>query len=113
MLPVDGKPGEALRREHPFLTVDIVPEGSYGDAAGVVTVGIGAYWLVLAELTDELAFNLTQALWHPATRKLLDQSGTLGRRIRMEHALLGLPIPLHPGAERYYAGMRDVDRRAE
>lgn len=113
MLPVDGKPGEALRREHPFLTVDIVPEGSYGDAAGVVTVGIGAYWLVLAELEDELAFGITKALWHTATRKLLDQSGPLGRRIRMEHALVGLPIPLHPGAERYYAGTHDPDRRVE
>jgi TRAP transporter TAXI family solute receptor len=113
MLPVDGKPGEVLRREHPFLTVDIVPEGSYGDAAGVVTVGIGAYWLVLADLEDDLAFSLTQALWHPATRKLLDQSGTLGRHIRMEHALVGLPIPLHPGAERYYAGAHDLDRRVE
>jgi hypothetical protein len=113
MLPVDGKPGEVLRREHPFLTVDIVPEGSYGDTAGVVTVGIGAYWLVLAELEEELAFGITQALWHPATRKLLDQSGTLGRRIRIEHALLGLPIPLHPGAERYYAGTREPDGRAE
>jgi TRAP transporter TAXI family solute receptor len=113
MLPVDGKAGEALRREHPFLTVDIVPEGSYGDAASVVTVGIGTYWLILAELEEELAFGITQALWHPATRKLLDQSGTVGQRIRMEHALVGLPIPLHPGAARYYAEARDLERRVE
>jgi uncharacterized protein len=113
MLPVDGEAGEALRRDHPFLTVDVVPEGSYGDAPGVVTVGIGTYWLVLAELADELAFGITKSLWHTATRKLLDQGGPIGRRIRKEHALVGLPIPLHPGAERYYAGLHDLDRRAE
>ena len=113
LLPVDGKAGEALRRAHPFLTVDIITEGSYGDAAGVVTVGIGTYWLVLAALKEELAFGITQALWHPATRRLLDQSGPLGRRIRIENALLGLPILLHPGAERYYAGAHDLDRRTE
>jgi TRAP transporter TAXI family solute receptor len=113
MLPVIGEAGEKLRREHPFLTVDIVPEGSYGDAAAAVTVGIGTYWLVLAGLDDELAFGITKSLWHDATRKLLDQGGQLGRRIRVEHALVGLPIPIHPGAERYYAGAHDPERRVE
>ncbi len=113
LLPVDGDDGAALRNENPFLTVDVIPEGSYGNAAAVVTVGIGTYWLVLADLDDELAFGIASALWHKSTRKLLDQGGTLGRRIRMESALLGLPIPLHPGAERYYARTRDLDRRVE
>lgn len=113
LLPVDGEWGAALRSENPFLTVDVIPEGSYGGAAGVVTVGIGTYWLVLADLDDELAHDLASALWHKSTRKLLDQGGVLGRRIRMDTALLGLPIPLHPGAERYYAATRDLGRRAE
>jgi hypothetical protein len=106
LLPVDGDIGEVLRREYPFLTVDIIPQGSYGDSAAVVTVGIGTYWLVLDELDDELAYNITKALWHSATRKLLDQGGVLGRRIRLEQALLGLPIPIHAGAWRYYTEVR-------
>jgi len=113
LLPVDGEGGETLRREHPFLTVDIVPEGSYGDGAAAVTVGIGTYWLVLAELDADLVHDITMALWHAATRKLLDQGGPLGRRIRMDHALIGLPIPLHPGAERYYGQTYDLQRRTE
>jgi hypothetical protein len=111
-LPVDGSAGEILRREHPFLTVDIIPEGTYGDSGAVVTVGIGTYWLVLDELGDELAYSITKALWHTATRKLLDQGGLLGRRIRLEHALLGLPIPVHDGALRYYTETRDQGETA-
>jgi TRAP transporter TAXI family solute receptor len=113
LLPVDGDAGEALRREQPFLTVDLVAADSYGTAASVVTVGIATYWLVLAELDDDLVHGITQALWHPATRKLLDRGGPLGRRIRVEDALVGLPIPLHPGAERYYATTYDLERRTE
>jgi hypothetical protein len=113
LLAVDGDKGEALRREYPFATVDIVPERSYGDAAGVVTVGIGTYWLVLDQLEDDLAYGLTKALWHEATRKLLDQGGPLGRRIRVENALVGLPIPIHAGAARYYAEARELKQPAD
>ena len=40
--------------------------------------------------------------WIESTRKLLDSSLPEGRRIRLESALEGLAVPLHPGAERYY-----------
>ncbi len=113
LLPVEGDKGEALRRDHLFATVDVVPERSYGDAAGVVTVGIGTYWLVLAELDDDLAHGLTKALWHDSTRKLLDQGGPLGRRIRFENALVGLPIPVHAGAARYYTEAREPKEPAD
>lgn len=107
LLPVVGDEASTLRGTYPFLTVDVIPENSYGGNAGTVTVGIGTYWLVLAELDDKLVHDITAALWHPATRKLLDQGSPIGRRIRLEQALVGLPIPVHAGAERFYGAPRD------
>ena len=107
LLPVAGDEASALRSAYPFLTVDVVPENSYGANPATVTVGIGTYWLVLAELEDNLVHDITAALWHPATRKLLDQGSPIGRRIRLEQALVGLPLPVHAGAERFYAEPRD------
>lgn len=107
LLPVVGEEASTLRTTYPFLTVDIIPENSYGAHPATVTVGIGTYWLVLAELEDNLVHDITAALWHPATRKLLDQGSPLGRRIRIEQALVGLPLPVHAGAERFYAELRD------
>ena len=37
-----------------------------------------------------------------STRKLLDSGHAKGRDIRLETALTGVGIPLHPGAERFY-----------
>jgi len=109
LLPVLGDEGSTLRSAYPFLTVDIIPENSYGQNPATVTVGIGTYWLALAELEDNLVHDITAALWHPATRKLLDKGSPLGRRIRIEQALVGLPIPVHAGAERFYAEPRPRD----
>ncbi len=50
---------------------------------------------------------MTKSLWHPATRELLDEAGPIGRQLRRETALTSLPIPLHPGAARYYAETAD------
>ena len=107
LLPVAGDEASTLRSTYPFLTIDIIPENSYGPNPATVTVGIGTYWLVLADLEDNLVHDITAALWHPATRKMLDQGSPIGRRIRIEQALAALPLPVHPGAERYYAEPRN------
>lgn len=102
LIPVDGEPAQKLRETYSFLTVDVVPQNTYRDVPSVVTIGVGALWLVSADMDDELVYGITRALWHRTTRKLLDEGSPLGRKIRVETALNGLPIPLHPGAERFY-----------
>jgi TRAP-type uncharacterized transport system substrate-binding protein len=113
LLPVEGARAEALRRDYPFLTIDIIPADTYRNVPTAITVGIGTYWLVLADLDDALVYGVTQALWHQSTRKLLDESSPMGRRIRIENALVGLPLPLHPGAARYYEGARQQPNRSQ
>ncbi len=103
LLPVLGEKIAAMRADNPFLTIDIIPAGTYPGTEAVVTVGIGTIWVVREDLEPELAYGLTKALWHPNTRKLLDAGHPIGREIRVDTALSGLPIPLHPGAAKYYA----------
>jgi hypothetical protein len=102
LLPITDAPGDAFRVKYPFLSVDVIPKSVYAGIEPTVTVGLGVLWLVNAELDEALAHDITQALWHPATRKLLDESNPIGRKIRVETALFGIPIPLHAGAARYY-----------
>jgi TRAP transporter TAXI family solute receptor len=108
LLPIDGEPAQKLRESYPFLTVDVIPAGSYRGVPGVVTLGVGALWVVSADLDEELVYGITRALWHKSTRKLLDEGSPLGRKIRVETALNGVPIPLHPGAERFYGELNQA-----
>ena len=66
------------------------------------TLSVGAQWLVSADLSDDLVYGLTRALWHDNTRRLLDNGHPKGREIQKVSALDGLVVPLHPGARRYY-----------
>ncbi|HYW33746.1 MAG TPA: TAXI family TRAP transporter solute-binding subunit [Candidatus Bathyarchaeia archaeon] len=105
LLPItDGKIAD-LRRGYSFLSVDIIPADTYQGVAQTSTVGIGVIWLVAASLDENLVFQLTQALWNKANRRLLDETGSLGRQVLPGSALQAVPIPIHPGAQRFYAQM--------
>jgi len=103
LLPVGGEKIAQLRLDHDFLSVDVIPAESYRGAAITSTVGIGIIWLVSADLDEPLAHDLTEALWNKENRRLLDETGSLGRQVRPGAALQAIPVPVHPGAQRFYS----------
>jgi len=102
LLPIDAAVAADLRKIYPHLQLDVIPAGTYAGTIEAMTLGIGAIWIAAAALDSDLIYGITRALWHPSTGKVLDEQ-PLGRQIRVETATIGLPVPLHPGAERYYA----------
>ena len=105
LLPVQGDKIATLRRDYDFLSVDVIPADSYEGVSTTSTLGLGVLWLVAASQDETLIYDLTKSLWNKANRKLLDESGALGRQVKPGAALQAIPIPLHPGAQRYYAEM--------
>ncbi|MDX6750782.1 TAXI family TRAP transporter solute-binding subunit [Geminicoccaceae bacterium 1502E] len=102
LVPIKGPEADRLVREHAYLAFDIIPFGVYGNGRSVETLGVGAQWIVRADLEEELAYELTRALWHPVTGDILREGHPRGRDITLQTALEGIAIPLHPGAERFY-----------
>jgi len=102
ILPITGKAAKNVVTFYPFFTKSIIPEGTYEGVGEVATISIGAQLLVAARIEDDIVYQITAALWHENARRLLDNGHAKGRDIRIETALDGLAVPLHPGAERYY-----------
>ncbi len=102
LLPLEGVRAETLARRLPFYTPALIPEGAYRDVAATPTLGVGAIWVVNRLVEEELVHGITRALWHPNVRAVLDAGHPRGSSIRIETALQALPVPLHPGAERFY-----------
>jgi TRAP transporter TAXI family solute receptor len=102
LVPIDGPEADNLVKQYGFLASDEIPDGVYKNVAGVKTVSVNSIWATSSKQPDQLIYNITAALWHPSTRKLLDSGHAKGRDIRFETAVKGLGIPLHAGADKFY-----------
>jgi TRAP transporter TAXI family solute receptor len=102
LLPIDGETAERLIAENPFFSKGFISAGTYRTVRNIETLNVRALWVASANLDDDLVYGITRALWHTRNRKLLDNAHPDGLGIQLETALVGLSIPLHPGAERYY-----------
>lgn len=104
VIPVDPAKIAALAEEFPFYTEVVVPGGSYrGNDADVVTPAVMAMLVVPEELDEELVYQMTKNLFEQ--RQVIIDTHDRGNDIKLETALDGMPIELHPGAKRYYDEM--------
>jgi hypothetical protein len=83
-----------------------IPGGVYeGIDADTMTPAVTAYFVVSSDLSEDLVYGITKALWNDNTRMMLDNGHAKGKLIRPETALNGmesLGVPMHPGAEKFY-----------
>lgn len=109
LVPISGAPAEKLLETYPFFSRDFISPGTYPNVGAVETLSVGAQWLVSSDVSEELVYQLTKALWHENTKRLLGGGHPKGALIRIETALAGLSVPLHSGAERYYREVGVLD----
>jgi uncharacterized protein len=84
----------------PFVAATI-PAGTYeGQAEDVPTVAITNILVTHDGVTDEVAYEMTKQLFENLDE--MTAAHAAARAISAENGPKGLPIPLHPGAERYY-----------
>ncbi|OYD53962.1 C4-dicarboxylate ABC transporter [Thauera propionica] len=78
-----------------------VPANTYeGQTADVDTVAINNLLVTHEKVSDEVAYQMTKSIFDNLER--LGTSHSAARQIKLEKAAEGLPIPLHPGAEKFY-----------
>ncbi len=102
LVPITGKEAETLRQTYPFFAEETVPAGTYFNVPATRTLSVGAQWLVTDAVDPELVYQITRALWHKNTAKMLSRGHPKGSLITIDTAISGLGVPLHDGARRYY-----------
>jgi TRAP transporter TAXI family solute receptor len=79
----------------------VIPAGTYeGQDIDVATVAINNLLVTHAKVPDELVYQMTKLMFDNLTR--LGTAHSAAMDINLKTATQGLPIPLHPGAERFY-----------
>jgi TRAP transporter TAXI family solute receptor len=94
LVPITGAWIEQLRQQYPFLQSVLVPAGSYpGQTAPLQTVGVDLVLACRADLDHDVVYRLSKAYFEGLQRS--------APATDLERAP-ATPIPLHPGAARYY-----------
>jgi hypothetical protein len=103
LIPVGDDVLAKMRESSTSYRRSVIPSGTYpGISVETPSIGFDALWIVSADAPDDLIYAITKALWNDATQRLLETRDPLGKQVRLEDALDGVSIPLHPGAKRYY-----------
>jgi len=83
----------------PFVSAEI-PANTYGGQTAAVNTAAVVNYLVTHEgVKEELVYQMTKNIFENLGE--LGAAHSAGKAIKLEGALEGMPIPLHPGAARY------------
>jgi len=84
----------------PFIPV-IIPANTYaGQDKDVPTAAVVNYLVTSSNVSDDIAYRMTKLIFESLGE--LANAHVAGKEIKLEHAAEGSPVPLHPGAIRYY-----------
>jgi hypothetical protein len=101
MVPVASAEGDALRRKYPFYTLERIPANTYkGQEREVVTPAVMAMMVAKADLPEDLVYRFTKAIFDNINQ--FHAAHAAAKNLKLETALNGMPIPLHPGAQRFF-----------
>jgi len=79
----------------------MIPAGTYdGQDADVPTAAITNILVSHEKVSDDVAYQMTKLIFENLNH--LSSAHSAAKDIKLETATEGLPIPLHPGAERFY-----------
>jgi TRAP transporter TAXI family solute receptor len=99
LMSIDGPPVEALRREYPFFRLARIPAATYANQLdSVYTIGTDVLMVCRDDLEEGTAYELTKQFFDTLSRLRPPDS----LRLMNLDSAAATPIPLHPGAARYF-----------
>src|SRR5438067_4066348 len=84
----------------PFVAVKIPANTYNGQDKDVPTAAVINYLVTSSAVSDDLAYQMTKLIYDSLPE--LAKAHAAGKEIKLESAAAGSPVPLHPGAIRYY-----------
>jgi hypothetical protein len=94
-------PKEVVDKIGPPFTAVTIPANTYtGQEKDVPTAAVINYLVTSTAVSDDLAYQMTKLIFESLPE--LANAHVAGKEIKLATAAIGSPIPLHPGAIRYY-----------
>ncbi|WP_042350515.1 TAXI family TRAP transporter solute-binding subunit [Bacillus massiliigorillae] len=98
ILPIAEDKIKALIEKYPYYAEEVVPANTYKIKQDVNTVAVQAMLVVRADLDEQLVYDITKAIYEHLDKV----THAKGKLIKVENALNGVGIDVHPGAQKYF-----------
>lgn len=100
LIPIDDEAMDYLTEEYVYLNETVIPENTYSVEEDVPALDITNAMIASKELTEDEVYQITKAIFE--NLDVLRETHSAAEDIDISHAVDGLAIPLHPGAEKYF-----------
>ncbi len=101
IVPVDGPNVEKLIKKYPFYAKQTVPGMTYkNNDSDIPTVSVMAMLAASAEIEENIVYSIINAIYSDLPQ--LKKAHAKFKNIEMKKGLVGMGIPLHPGAKKYF-----------
>ena len=102
LVPISAKAAAWIEKRHPYLIPGTISADIYEGVPEISTIQVHALMVVNETMDENLAFQITAALWSQRTLAMLRKGHPQGKSITPATAMVGISIPLHPGAKKFY-----------
>jgi len=96
-----------IQKDFPIWTREVIPAGTYpGQSKDINTIAQPNLLVVRQDVPEEVVYLVTKTIYENLT--FLNNIHKATKAMSLKDAVKGLPVPLHPGAVRYYeeAGLK-------
>jgi uncharacterized protein len=94
-------PAEVVKKLGAPYVEGTIPANTYvGQTQDVPTAAVVNFLITHSEVSNETAYQMTKLMWE--NLEALRSAHKAANAIKFENALQGMPVPLHPGAEKFY-----------
>jgi len=98
IVPIEEAKADELIAKYQYYAKEVIPAGTYGSEADTNAVSVGAMLVITNEVSEDLAYEITKAIYDNASSLQHDK----GKFIKAETGLDGIGIDVHPGAQKYF-----------
>ncbi|MFT9495408.1 TAXI family TRAP transporter solute-binding subunit [Anaerosolibacter sp.] len=104
IVPIEGEGAKKLIEKYPFFVEEVIPADTYDTDADVNTVSVRNIMIVREELPEEVVYEITKGIFENI-EDIKASHNTANTHLSLEKSQIGINIPFHPGAEKYYKEM--------
>jgi len=100
IVPVRNEKVKELAEKMPYYKAEVVPAGTYDNETDVETAAVVSMLITREDLDEQVVYDITKVLF--GNLQSLVDTHSVAKKIDVANYYEGMPIPLHPGAERYF-----------